>query len=177
MTWQTFEAILQMISTRIQMYDYCTNGSYNARAVSTLANESFFADLVRLDKDGKGYPKACNVGKVIGRVVMLNYFKHKRNKNYVLTATLKPKYPPQLAEDEHQRLETETAEDHHGIYRDNVFDLTDAHKSQRCRRSDITTGINPQRGVVGVRTYYKVDESKILPELRAGNKPKGFSLE
>ena len=177
MTWQTFEAILQMISTRIQMYDYCTNGSYNARAVSTLANESFFADLVRLDKDGKGYPKACNVGKVIGRVVMLNYFKHKRNKNYVLTATLKPKYPPQLAEDERQRLETETAEDHHGIYRDNVFDLTDAHKSQRCRRSDITTGINPQRGVVGVRTYYKVDESKILPELRAGNKPKGFSLE
>ena len=51
MTWQTFEAILQMISTQIQIYEYCTNGSYNVRAVSTLANGSFFSDLVRLDKD------------------------------------------------------------------------------------------------------------------------------
>ena len=104
MTWQTFEAILQSIATRIQLYDYASGGVYNARSVSTLANESFFADLVRLTKR-KGYPKACNVGQVMGRVVMLNYFKHKRDKAYVLTPTLKPKYPPHLAETDAERLE------------------------------------------------------------------------
>ena len=101
----------------------------------------------------------------MGRVVMLNFFKHKRNKNYVLTLTLKPKYPPQPAEDDRQRLQTETADEHEGMFRDNPFDIRDAHKFQRCRRHDITTGIKPQRGVVGVRTFYKVDESKILPEV------------
>ena len=46
-TWQTYEALLQTISTRIQLYCETNTGTYNARAVSTLANESFFADLVR----------------------------------------------------------------------------------------------------------------------------------
>ena len=42
MTWQTFEALLQSISTHIQLYYISRNFTYNARAVSTLANESFF---------------------------------------------------------------------------------------------------------------------------------------
>ena len=92
MTWQTFEALLQNISVCIQLYSAAKDRTYNARSISTLANESFFSDLVQLDKEGKGYPKASNISKVMGRVVMLNYFKHKRNKNYYLTANLKPKY-------------------------------------------------------------------------------------
>ena len=72
MTWQTFEAILQNISTCIQLYQFAKGTTYNSRAVSTLANESFFSDLVQLEKEGKGYPKACNVGRVMGKVVLLN---------------------------------------------------------------------------------------------------------
>ena len=90
MMWQTFEALLQCVTTRIQLYEHAIGGTYNTHSVSTLANESFFADLVQLDKEAKGYLKASNVGQVMGRVVMLNHFKHKRNKNYTLTPTLKP---------------------------------------------------------------------------------------
>ena len=50
MSWQTYEAILQNISTHIQLYSFTKGGTYNSRAVSTLANESFFADLVQLEK-------------------------------------------------------------------------------------------------------------------------------
>ena len=65
LTWQTYEAILQVISTRIQLYYFARGGTYNARAVSTLANESFFADLVRYDKESHGYPKGTNVSRVL----------------------------------------------------------------------------------------------------------------
>ena len=102
MTWQTYEAILQMISTRIQLYTYSRDNTYNARAVSTLANESFFADLVRYDKESHGYPKGSNVSRVFGRVVLINYFKHKCDKNYVLSAMIKGKYDIKLAEDDFQ---------------------------------------------------------------------------
>ena len=91
MTWQTFEAILQNISTRIQLFRFAEGGSYNMWAVSTLANESFFADLVQMEKEGKGYPKACNIGCVMGQVVLLNHYKHKCDKNYSLGATKKKK--------------------------------------------------------------------------------------
>ena len=39
---QTFKAILQNISTRIQLYQFAHGGNYNTRSVSTLPNESFF---------------------------------------------------------------------------------------------------------------------------------------
>ena len=98
LTWQTYEAILQMISMRIQLYRIAENYTYNTRAVSTLANESFFSDLVRYDKESHGYPKGTNVSRVFGRVVLINHFKHKRGKNYYLAATVKCKYEIKLAD-------------------------------------------------------------------------------
>ena len=175
MTWQIFEALLQNISTRIQLYAFAVDGTYNTRAVSTLANESFFADLVQLEKEGKGYPKACNIGRVMGQVVHLNFYKHKCDKNYVLGATRKKKYPVHIAlENELALLDDDTeATD----YKNHFFDYPDTHKSFRVRRRDITTGIQSLRSVTSLRTkFYKTDESKILPEVRAGNKPKGFVI-
>ena len=98
MMWQTFEALLQNISMRIQLYYLSNNLMYNARAVSTLSNESFFSYLVRFDKESHGYPKGVNVCKVFGRVVLINYFKHKQDRNYFLSATVKGKYEVKLAE-------------------------------------------------------------------------------
>ena len=39
---QTYEAILQNISTCIQLYNFATGGTYNTKSISTLLNESFF---------------------------------------------------------------------------------------------------------------------------------------
>ena len=133
MTWQTFEVLLHCITTRIQLYAHALNKTYNAWSVSTLANESFFTDMVRLDKGAKGYPKACNVSQVMGRVAMLNYFKHKHNKNYYLTPTLKPKYPPHLVEEDDNRYNKEKDDEFEGVYRDHFFDFKSSRKSQRCR--------------------------------------------
>ena len=177
MTWQTFEAILQNISTRIQLFQVANEGTYNTRAVSTLANESFFADLVQLEKEGKGYPKACNIGHVMGQVVLLNHYKHKCNKNYSLGATKKKKYPVHIASDKKLQYEVETDECYTGMYRDNLFNFPDLHKSHRVRKRDITTGLQSLRSVSSLRTkFYKTDESQILAEVRVGNKPKGFIL-
>ena len=105
MTWQTSEALLQNISTWIQLYYLSSNLTYNAQAVSTLSNKSFFADLVCYDKESHGYPKGVNVRKVFLRVVLINFFKHKQDRNYFLSATVKGKYEIKLAEHNlrHQR--------------------------------------------------------------------------
>ena len=175
MTWQTFEAILQNISTRIQLYECAHDRTYNTRAVSTLANESFFSDLVQLEREGKGYPKACNIGRVMGEVVLLNHYKHKCDKNYSLGATKKRKYPVHHALEDKARYNSETVDSHVGMYRDHYFDYPDLHKSNRVRKRDITTGLQSLRSVSSIRTkFYKTDESQILAEVRAGNKPKGF---
>ena len=116
LTWQTFEALLQNISTRIQLYFFTSGGTYNSRAVSTLSNESFFADLVRYDKESHGYPKGTNVSRVFGRVVLINHFKHKRDKNYYLAATVKAKYEVQLAEPDNKRYLAENELHFNGVF-------------------------------------------------------------
>ena len=82
-----------------------------------------------------------------------------------------------MAENDQDCLLGETCENYDGYYRDHFFDFADAHKKHQCRRDDITTGLTALRGITGVRQYFKVNESKILAELRAGNKPKGFESE
>ena len=177
LTWQTYEAILQVISTRIQLYYFAHGGNYNARAVSTLANESFFADLVRYDKESHGYPKGTNVSRVFGRVVLINHFKHKSTKNYCLAATVKCKYEVKLADINYEKYSAETTINFDGMFRNHFFDYPDKHKSHRVRRDDITTGLNPPRTSGGVRRWFKTIEADILPEVRGGNKVKGFTLQ
>ena len=168
---QTYEALLQNICTRIQLYTYANNRTYNCRAISTLANESFFSDLGRLDKESRAYPKACNIPKIFGRVVTLNFYKHMPEKNWFLTATHKGTYPEHLAEHDHKELSEQD-----GFYWNHFFDFPDDHNSQRCRRSDISTGTQPLRFAGGVRKFFRGDESRILPEERAGLEPKGMPI-
>ena len=176
MTWQTYEAILQMISTRIQLYAYCRDKTYNARAVSMLPNESFFANLVRYDKESHRYPKGSNVSRVFGHVVLINYFKHKCDKNYVLSAMIKGKYDIKLAEDDFQRYVTECASHHKGLFKNHFFDYPNQLKSHRVRRDDITTGIAALRNTDGVRRWFHTVEGDLLSETCGGNKEKGFDL-
>ena len=78
MPMPTYEALLQNINTHIQLYQYAHGNTYNVHSISTLANESFFSDLTQLDKESPFYPKACNIPKLVGKVVQLNYYKHRQ---------------------------------------------------------------------------------------------------
>ena len=126
---------------------------YNACSISTLPNESFFSDLARLDKEGHRYPKACNVAKVMGRVVPFNYFKHNPNKNYAITMTMKGTFPVQLAEFHKTELQEDTEENHTGFYCNHFLDYPDQDTLQWCRHEDITTGLWPLWCVKGVRQF------------------------
>ena len=158
-----YEAILQNVCTRIQLYRLAHNESYNSRAVSTLTNESIFSNMVCLDKESKAYPKACNVPKIFGRIVMLNYYKHKPEKSWYLTAMHKGTYPEHLVEYNCKLLLEQD-----GFYVNHFFDFQDEHESQRYRHCDISRGSQPLRFAGGMRKFYRGDESKIFPEEHAG---------
>ena len=163
MPMPTYEALLQNINTHIQLYQYAHGNTYNAHSISTLANESFFSDLTWLDKESPFYPKACNIPKLVGKVVQLNYYKHKANKSYSLQPTAKGTYPVHVFD---QELTLETGDTQH-IYKNHFFDIVDTHMSYRSCKTDLSTGLNPHRGVHSVCRYYKTDESTVDPQKRA----------
>ena len=164
---QTYEALLQNICTQIQLHSIAHNNTYNSRAISTLVNESFFSDLVRMDKESCSYPKACNVPKIFGRVVTLNYYKHLPDKNWFLTAMHKGTYPEHLAE--YNAMDIKEQDGH---YVNHFFYYPNECDSQQCRCYDISRGTQPLHFSDGIRKFYRGDESKILPEDRAGLEPK-----
>ena len=171
---QTFEAILQCISTRIFLYNFSLEKNYNTRSVSTLANESFFSDLTRMDRNGRNYPKACNIENIMGRVVTLNYFKHKPEKHFHLTTTTHGTYPVHHLESDAQDLVRHKSQNLECAFKNNFFDYEDTHKSHRVRKTDISKGNAPQRCDSGVRQYFRINEAKILPEFRHGLLPKQY---
>ena len=116
-----------------------------------------------MDKENRLYPKACNIPKIFGCIVTLNYYKHLPEKNWFLTMTHKGTYPEHLAE-----CHTEDMENQDGFYINHFFDYPDERDSQRCRRYDISRGTQPLRFAGGVRKFYRGDELRILPEDRAG---------
>ena len=77
---QTFEAILHNICTRIHLYRLAESSTYNTPAVLTLVSESCNSDIHSLDKEGSEYLKACNMNKLIGKLSLVNDYKHRRSK-------------------------------------------------------------------------------------------------
>ena len=55
----TFQAIVQNISTRLQLYSLSAQKTYNHRAISTLAVESMFSSLSSLCQNSSGIPLAA----------------------------------------------------------------------------------------------------------------------
>ena len=62
------------------------------------------------------------------------------------------------------------------MFRDHFFDFPNQIKLQRVRRDDITTGLSALRTSGGVCRWHKTIEADLLPEIRGGNKTKGFTL-
>ncbi len=67
----TYEAIITSCWVWLALYKICGEDSYNHRAVSTLCNESFNLDMLRIDKDGTSAPKAANIAKILTIVTAL----------------------------------------------------------------------------------------------------------
>ena len=67
----TFQAILQNISTRIELYHISEKKKYNHRAVSTLAVESTFSNLTTLSHPISGIPLAAKIPRYISMMTQM----------------------------------------------------------------------------------------------------------
>ena len=75
------------------------------------------------------------------------------------------------------RIILDSVDDESTTFKNHFFDFPNLRKSHHVCKRDITTGIQSLRCINSIRTkFYKTDDSQILPEVRAGNKPKGFVL-
>ena len=75
-----------------------------------------------MDKESANYPKASNIPRIIGNVVLLNYFEYNPNKSFALTTTTRGTYPVHLLDSDQDRLGLETVTCHKGFFHDNFFD-------------------------------------------------------
>ena len=90
---RTYEALMQSISTRFTLFHLSSTHSYNARAISTLAVESFFSDLNRFEFSGLGAPKSVDIPKLITHIVHVNTTKHDPKCGLEFTMSTRDNYP------------------------------------------------------------------------------------
>ena len=79
---QTFKAILHNISTCVSLYALAFGENYNTRSVSTLVSESCNSDIHQLDKEGSENLKACNMNKLVGKLALVNNYKHRYSSQF-----------------------------------------------------------------------------------------------
>ena len=95
---KTFEALLHCISSHFILFVLSSTHSYNTRAVSTLAIESFFLDLTRYEFSGLGAPKAIDIPKLISHIVYVNTIKHDPVCGFEFTTSTRDNYPTYFME-------------------------------------------------------------------------------
>ena len=76
----TFQAVLQNILTRIQLYSLSPRKKYNQRAVCTLAVESMFSVLTTLSQTTLGIPLAAKIPCYISRIMQFTVTQYNPDK-------------------------------------------------------------------------------------------------
>ena len=76
----TFQAILQNISTRIQLYTLSAKKTYNHRTISTLAVESMFSSLSTLCQNSSSIPLAVKIPRYISKMTQFTTIQQNPNK-------------------------------------------------------------------------------------------------
>jgi hypothetical protein len=163
----TYEGILQSNTLRMLLYGFCDNGTFNHRAISTLAAESFFSDLTALEFTTTGCPKAVQIPTLLAQVTQMNQHKHDPDKFFFMELSNKSVYPTHLMDSHEKDANDATGEGEGGEYfKSHEFDEYVA-RSER-RKTSKSFKINPPdstaRGTRGIRQHYRVDQSKI-PDL------------
>jgi hypothetical protein len=182
----TFEAILQNISTRLQMYQVLPKKSYNQRAVSSLVCENYFSLVSGMGKIGEKCPSAAEIPRIMSDLNTLAYYRQKEGKIFHFDTSIQQTYPSANSRnsledicnssddetvhrvDEEVKLATMSSlENMDFVYTDHTFDNeTTSLRRKRKRNVDVTFGNAPLRGVRSVRQkFHKLDESLVLPHV------------
>ena len=159
---KTFEAILHTISTRFILYGLCDDKSFNNRAISTLAVESFFSDLNRYEFSGLGAPKSVDIPKLLSHIVHVNTTKHDPSRGFEFITSTRGNYPCYLME---------VPESIRKQSMNHPFDFPSKRKKKE-KLSKLTLS-KPKcitRGTRGIRELFRIDESRLTDEQRLGKK-------
>ena len=161
---KTFEAILHCISTRFTLFVLSSTKSYNTRAISTLAVESFFSDLNRFEFSGLGAPKAVDIPKLISHIVYINTIKHDPTRGFEFTTSMRDNYPTYF-------MELESVNTNRVAFFNHAFDKSKTHRKKQSKRFfKLAKPKCVTKGGRGIRQYITVDESKLTMEQRMGKK-------
>ena len=172
----TYEAILNNCSARVSLYKETQRKTYNQRALSTLAVESFFSSLTSCSPTG--CPRAVQMSTLMKEITYLNKVKHNPDKGFHYITSNARSYTAHCADF------TAGHSPHAGCTHDepchfkcHEFDqIPHNRRKERSRKSLVTTGLKPLCGVRGVRSHYKVDEAKILETRREGISERDLKL-
>ena len=173
----TFESILGNVATRIQLYSQFRDGTYNARALSTLKLENFFSTLSRRSEND--CPKAVDVPKKMAELMDLNIAAHMSTEElrFEYCPHVRVTYPVHKDDDDDgvSDIELPVSSDSKTyeevpLFKNHFFDKRDPNKKQRRHKYGfVTNGLRPLKGVTTIRTkFYKIDESKINELHRRG---------
>ena len=153
-----YEALLHSISTRFSLFQLSSNECYNSRAISTLAVESFFSDLSQFELGGLGAPKAVDIPKLISHVVYINTTKHDPECGFEFVTMTRDNYPVYLMEQNNDYIPGTMLKNH----------SSDSQKNRKKYKSKKWFHLSKlkqvAKGGVGIRQYYKVDETKLSAE-------------
>ncbi len=84
---QMYEGFLQSIDTHLQLYGVVKGGTYNARSVSSLANETFFGEMAELEPTKLGCPKATHCPRLVSTVTEIMHYRNNPQNRYSLNVS------------------------------------------------------------------------------------------
>ena len=149
---QTYESIMQGISTRMQIFAMSPT-PVNQRSISTLSIESFFSELTNMEFSGLDCPKAVDIPRLISHVTELNNIHHELDRGFSFHSTNRAAYPYHTLEKPHDQNLT-------------VFDMPRCRKKRK-EQSLLALPKAITRGTLPIREHHHKNESKVLLHKRA----------
>ena len=149
----TYEAIMQGISTRLQIFALL-NMPMNQRSISTVGIESFFSEITAMEFSGLGCPKAVDIPRLISHITELNAIRHDVDRGFVFNTSNRGAYL-------YDRLEPPIDQNQ------TRFDLPRVRKKRKAQ-SLLALPKAITHGQLTIRKFHRKDESKVPLQRRSG---------
>ena len=149
----TYEAIMQGISTRLQIFAL-SNMPINQRSILTVGIESFFSEITAMEFSGLGCSKAVDIPRLISHITELNTIRHDVNHGFVFNTNNHGAYPYDSLEPPIDRNQT-------------WFDLPWVHKKRKAQ-SLLALPKTITHGQLTIHEFHQKDESKVPLHQRSG---------
>lgn len=161
-----FEGFIQSIDTHLQLYAITTDGTYNQRAVSSLVNETFFAELSDLEPTKLGCPKANLIPRLMSTVTELLHYRHvPESRSFHMRTSHNPVYPVHEVDDHALHVDSPERVNEPSkiprvitdiVIKDHFFDTKERCRTKRrkAKSNEVSKPKDIARGVHGVRQHF-----------------------